>query len=120
MSQPGIRWDVPPEEAWGDLADEYITALHAGVLAIAQRWAPEIENWMRDNAPWTDRTGNARQTLYTAVRQVANEMVELILSHGMDYGVFLETKNMGRYAIIAPALDEFGPKLWADVQEMVK
>ena len=73
MSQPGIRWDVPPEEAWGDLADEYITALHAGVLAIAQRWAPEIENGqtMRPDRPHGQRATDALHR----VRQVANEMV---------------------------------------------
>lgn len=120
VTRPGIVWNIPPEQAWGDLAEAYVSALHRGVLAIAQRWAPEVENWMKDNAPWTDRTGNARQSLYTAVRQVANQMVEVILSHGMDYGIYLELRHQGRYAIINPALDYFAPRIWADVQAMLR
>jgi hypothetical protein len=89
------------------------------VRAIADRWAPEIQNWMKENAPWTDRTGNARQGLYTEVQDVANVMVSIILSHGVDYGLFLEVSNQGRYAIINPAIDHFGPKVWADVKRIM-
>jgi hypothetical protein len=102
------------------LAEAYASALHRGVYAICQRWAPEIANWMKDEAPWTDRTGNARQTLYTEVTQVVNQMVTVILSHGVHYGIYLELCNAGRYAIINPALDEFGPKVWADVEAMLR
>ena len=115
----GYTWILEPAEAFEKLAIAYHEALHQAVFSIAKRWAPEIENWMKDNAPWTDRTGNARQTLYTDVQDVANEMVSIMLSHGIHYGLFLEVKNAGRYAIINPSLDEFGPKVWADVKRLV-
>lgn len=115
MATTGIRWDNPPDKAWGELADAYQAAIQKGVKAIAQKWQPEIENWMKLNASWTDRTGNARQSLYTEVETQAKEMVTIILSHGVEYGIYLELKNAGRYAIIGPALDEFAPKVWADV-----
>ena len=117
--ESGFYWTVPPEQAFPELADAYISAIHRGVMAIAQRRAPEIENWMKDNAPWTDRTANARQTLYTEVTDVTNQMVSLTLSHGVYYGIFLEVNNAGRYAIINPALDHFAPLIWADVQRML-
>lgn len=115
MATTGIHWDNPPDKAWGELADAYQAAIQKGVKAIALRHAPAIENWMKTNASWTDRTGNARQTLHTAVETEAHEMVSIVLSHGMDYGIYLELRNAGKYAIIGPALDEFAPKVWADV-----
>ncbi len=117
--QTGFHWDVPPSTAFPELAEAYATALHRGVYAIAQRWQPEINNWMKENAPWTDRTGNARQTLYTEVQDVVNEMVTIIMSHGVNYGIYLELKNAGRFAIVNPALDHFAPKIWADVKRML-
>ena len=114
-----VTWQVPPEQALPDLAEAYASAIHKGVLAIAQRWAPQIANWMKQNAPWEDRTSHARQTLYTEVTDVTNQMVSLTLSHGVYYGIFLEVNNAGRYAIINPALDHFAPLIWADVQRML-
>jgi hypothetical protein len=115
----GFRWDVPPEQAFPEMAQAYMSAIHMGVFSIIQRWAPEIENWMKQNAPWTDRTGNARQTLHTEIDDVVNTMVKLTLAHGVNYGIFLELCNAGRYAIVNPALDHFAPKIWSDVQRML-
>jgi hypothetical protein len=119
MTAEGFRWEVSPEQAFPALAEAYVAAIHQGVVAIVQRWAPEIENWMKRNASWTDRTGNARQTLHTEIEQVVNQMVELTLAHGVRYGIYLELRNAGRYAVINPALDHFAPKVWADVRRML-
>ena len=115
----GVTWEVPPEQAFEELATEYASAIHRGVVAICQRWAPEIANWMKANAPWTDRTGNARQALYTEVNEVVNSMVELIAGHGVEYGLWLEVRWAGRFAIVNPALDFFAPKIWADVRRLL-
>lgn len=119
MAAIGIQWDVTPVQALTELADVYISAIHKGIFAIAQKYAPLIENWMRDNAPWTDRTANARQSLWTQVTNIANEMVFVILSHGVGYGIYLEMNNAGKFAIINPALDHFAPLIWADVARML-
>ena len=119
MVQTGFQWIRPPEQAFSELTEAYVAAIHRGVLAIAKGYAPEIENWMKSNAPWTDRTGNARQSLYTEVNQVVSSMVELVLSHGVSYGVYLELCNAGRYAIIDPAIDHFAPILWSEVVGML-
>jgi len=117
--QTGFRWVYSPQQAFPELGEAYATAVHNGVVAIANRWAPEIQNWMKDNAPWTDRTGNARQTLYTEVRDVTRSMVELILSHGVEYGLWLEVRWAGRWGIVNPALDHFAPQIWGDVTRML-
>ena len=124
----GFRWTAPAERAFNELADAYINAIHGGVAAIAQKWAPIIENWMKRNAPWTDRTANARQGLYTEVQECINQMVSIILAHGVDYGIYLEgwdprnnreMKNAGRWAVVNPAIDYFAPRIWADVRRML-
>lgn len=121
----GYFWVRTPTEAFGEMAHEYSAAIHQGVINIALRRAPEIENWMKDNAPWTDRTGNARQSLFTVVKgsemvmDMANKMVNIILSHGVHYGLFLEVSRAGKYAIVNRAIDHWAPIIWADVLRML-
>jgi hypothetical protein len=110
-----FEWETAPEIAFGTLYDDYARRLYNQALGIAYRCAPEIENWMKANASWTDRTGNARQTLYAEVIPMLAEIVVRI-GHGMDYGFWLETRFAGRYAILSPALDYWAPKILQDIR----
>lgn len=117
-------WQITPEQAFGELADEYTRAIHKAVKQLIDRYAPDVEAWMKTNASWTDRTGNARQSLKTEVDEVINEMVTLFLSYGepgeIEYAIYLELSHGGNYAIIGPALDYFAPRIWADVQRLFR
>lgn len=112
---PGFTWQVPPEDAFPEVARAYVLAVERMVWAVVQRWAPEVANYMKDNAPWTDRTGNARQGLYTDPERAVGQLVRLWVSHGVDYGIYLELSNAGAYAIINPALDVFAHRIWQDI-----
>ena len=118
MTRAGFEWKTPPTEAFEEAYTAYIKAVRRGVKAIADKWAPFIQNWMRDNAPWTDRTGNARQALHTEVHDLTTE-IYLMMAHGVEYGIHLEIRNSGKYAIIAPAVDEFFNPIWKDVKAMM-
>ncbi len=98
-----------------------------------QKWAPQIANWMRSNAPWTDRTSNARQGLYADVEpptfQQVTDIIELFMAHSVYYGYYLEGWNpetnsrmirpgSQQWKIIEPALDHFGPLIWGDVRRL--
>lgn len=62
-------------------------------------WA---ESYMRANAPWTDRTGNARAGL-RGIKLVGNSVeFSIVLYHTMPYGFWLEVAHDGKYAIIGP------------------
>lgn len=74
----------------------------------AERSAPDVENYMKDNAPWTDRTGNARNGL-TARAFDEGDSVGIDLFHSVEYGIYLEARWSGRYAIIQPTIDVMGP-----------
>lgn len=66
--------------------------------------AAKSEAWMRTNAPWTDRTTNARNGLFGMVIDDIGENVWLlVLSHSVSYGIWLEVRNNGQYAIVRPA-----------------
>lgn len=83
----------------------------AAVNLAFEAMEPRAESIMRSNARWTDQTGNARNGL-TATHE-AEPLVRhtLVLYHRMPYGVWLEIRWAGRYAIIGPTMYEIGPEL---------
>jgi hypothetical protein len=85
---------------------------------IAQRDAPEIENYMKINAPWTDRTGNARNGLAARAYRDRDE-VGIVLFHQVDYGIYLEIRFDGKFAIIQPTIDAMGPKVMRDFERLL-
>lgn len=91
----GVRFDV--EEACLEVAEE--------ALAYAKM-----------NAPWDDRTGDAREGLDVEVES-DDESVSIQLYHTVDYGLWLEVIQSGRFAIIMPTLENFAaPRLEARIR----
>lgn len=97
----------------GDLTEQRVQqigpTIKRAMVAAARRSAPQIEGWMRSNAKWIDRTGNARSGLGAEV-QVSTNTVAIVLFHSVPYGIWLEVRWSGRYAIIEPAIIEWAPK----------
>lgn len=62
------------------------------------------------NAPWTDRTGAAREGLEVDVANEGDEVV-VTLAHTVDYGIWLETIQSGRFAIIMPTLEKYAVEI---------
>lgn len=115
----GFGWQsAPPDEVFGNGLDQYARDLKAALLQLALSFAPKIEAWMKQNASWTDRTGNLRTSLYAAVEELVNE-IAIYIDYGLEYGVYLEFKNAGRYAIIGPALDYWSPQVWNAVKRLI-
>lgn len=73
--------------------------------------AGELESKMKSNRPWTDRTGMAKATLSARVSQPDENTVRITLSHGVEYGIWLELAHEKNYAIIAPTIREEGPRV---------
>lgn len=78
------------------------------VMARMEYFAPQIEGDMKINAPWTDRTGNARNGLAARAFHSGQEM-GIVLYHQVPYGIYLETRWSGKFAIINPSIDKWGP-----------
>lgn len=118
MREEGFIWNVTPEQAWGDAMNVYVANVKSALRLLCLRYAAEIETWMKVNAPWTDRTGNLRKSLYAQVEDLANEIV-LGFDYGLDYGKHLEFAHQGRYAIIAPAFDQFLGRFAQDIGRLL-
>jgi hypothetical protein len=98
----GVRWIRPPEEL-ARAIERYGDRVLQAVAAVAQYTATAMQNDAKANAPWTDRTGNARTGLFgTSEADFAGHVVTIYLSHGaiIDYGVWLELGASGRHSIV--------------------
>lgn len=106
MAQAGIRWVRPPA-GLARAIEEYGERVLVAVVAVAQLVAQRMQDSARQGAPWTDRTGNARSGLFAAVERAASDGVTIYLSHGhtVEYGVWLELANAGRYAVVMPTIE---------------
>lgn len=82
-----------------------------GIAGVVEYWDSRIEAHMKLKAPWTDRTGNARNGLFARAGHKPGVMHWIDLGHGMPYGIWLEIRFGGRYAIVFPTLVSYGPKV---------
>lgn len=94
--------------------DKTAEKIGAVVLIKMSTEAQRLQSYMKQNRPWTDRTGMAKASLRARVSQPNEHTVRITLSHGVDYGVSLEFEHEKRYAIIAPTISLQSPKLLKD------
>lgn len=131
----GFTWITPPETLAKNI-EYYGRRLLVAVQAAATYWGQQCQDDARQNAPWQDRTGNARSGLFFAVdgfglepitgkvtpgAQEKKTDVEVIsgddqhlvimLGHTVFYGKFLELCNGGRYAVVMSTLEHNLPNL---------
>lgn len=83
----------------------YGERVKALAMQVAQYFAPIIESEAKQNGSWVDRTGNARAGLHGLAVDLSETVVAIYLYGAMNYQVFLELKNSGRYQIIMPTLE---------------
>lgn len=92
----------------------------AAILAILEQEAENLEQYMKQNRPWTDRTGNARAGLSAKAYNSGSSYMEIILSHSVYYGVYLEYSMEKRYAIIYPTILSQGPQVLAAFNDSMR
>lgn len=71
----------------------------------------EMENTAKSQAPWTDRTGNARNSITGSGVEKENETLRIGLAIGVEYGKYLELCNFGKYRIVWPTIEWESNKL---------
>ena len=117
-AKPGVRWETPPS-ALAQAVEQYGDRVLQAVAAVAQYAATQMQNDAKANAPWTDRTANARTGLFgTSEADFARHVVTIYLSHGatIDYGLWLEIANSGTYAVIMRTMETH----YQDVMDMLR
>lgn len=75
--------------------------------------------YMRINAPWTDRTGAARNGLFSQVFS-DDDLKKIVFAHSVEYGIYLETMESGQYQIINPTIRVVGARLMAGLDKLLE
>jgi hypothetical protein len=90
------------------------------VFAVLEHDSGVSQNDLRQSAPWTDRTANARGGLFAqAYKGEGGEMGE-VLYHTMPYGVYLELANGGKYRVIWPATLRAGRRVMTGIRMLMR
>lgn len=100
-----IKWSVDPNVITQNIR-AYGNNTIKKVHELADDIAREAEPDMKTNAPWTNRTGNARRTLSTDTEK-GDEQTVINFRHGVEYGIWLELKNGGRFSIVSPTVRKY-------------
>lgn len=112
-----FSWQVPPSVIAQGL-ESYKGRLIAAVGSLADYFAARMQSYAQTNAPWTDRTGNARQGLRAVTLKTATA-VTIVLFHTMDYGKWLELAHQGRFQILLPTLTAHYGQILAALRRLV-
>lgn len=86
--------------------DKLARKQRAKLKTFAGATAGKMEEYAKRNAPWTDRTGNARQTLQ-GKSESDNSLLRVMICGNMPYSVYLELAYEKRYAILRPTTEAF-------------
>ena len=90
----------------------------AALYALALRYAAQMEAYAKATAKWQDITSMARKGLF-GYALPRDKVLLLRIAHSMDYGVYLELTNQGRYAVLSPTVKRFAADFMEDAQKVV-
>lgn len=107
-------------EAMDNFLQNWNQKFHGDLKEAAEKIKDEMVEYMKANAPWEDRTGDARAGLQGAVVWNSEESFTVFLGHGDEifYGIWLEVRWGGKYAIIVPTIQHFMPILGDRIRAM--
>lgn len=89
----------------GEMSERLKTQLQV----LGQATGQKIQEYAQANAPWTDRTGDARQRLkYNS--EINENGLTISIFHQMEYGIYLELCNNEKYAILKNSRDAMLPE----------
>lgn len=105
--KPRVRgdfyWTRDPTEIGKDLESWVNVNIYSRAERRAEQFARDIEDWMKQNAPWEDQTGEARNNLFCRVERQGRS-INIVMGHGVEYGVWLELMQSGRFSILPKAV----------------
>lgn len=139
-----FRWIRPPSDLAKKI-EEYGDRVYVAIHAAAAYWGQGSQDEARQNAPWEDRTGNARGGIFYAVDgfglgEVAGQVdpgaralmretsveaggpdrLVITVAHTVFYGQYLELSHGGRYAIIMSTIERRLPRLERQLKDIFR
>lgn len=93
------------------IAHQFSSESQGNIIArVVDEHVPEVESYGKSHARWSDRTGMARAGL-TAKSFHQGGDHGITFYHTVDYGIWLEVRWNGKYAIILQTIDVQGKVL---------
>ena len=117
MPQARFNWISPPTTTFARGMNTWSIAKRGQIYALLNVHQPEMLEWVRRNAPWQDRTGNARALFQVNISRTVLT-TQVTFEHGVFYGLYLETHNAGRFAIINRAVHHWFPILMNEIRRL--
>jgi len=99
--------------------DKWAKQRLAGVQGVATIIASEAAKESKANHPWENDTHHAEQGLYGKVRKDGSKFV-IEHGHRVDYGVWLELANDGKYGILEKTLNSLRGKFLSMVKQIME
>jgi hypothetical protein len=90
---------------------------HDSSVRVVQNGARTVEQRMKQEHRWQNRTGRAEKNLRARV-EVEGGVIRLIAEHGVPYGEHLETMQEGRFAILQPTVRSEWPRILAALRRV--
>lgn len=88
------------------------------VEKYGQSAAMKLVQAAKDEAPWTDRTGLARQTI-APVSDWAGDTFRIGVAGNMNYSPYLEKANDERYAVLWPTIHRMAPEILRGMRDLL-
>mgnify|MGYP000863145163 FL=1 len=92
--------------------------MRAALYGLGMQTAAQMEAYAKQNAPWQDQTGHARQGLFGEVLEEDGKL-KIRIAHTEEYGVYLELSRKGRRPILEPTAQKFAPEFYDAAKELL-
>lgn len=93
--------------------------LERNLYQIMRFHEPQLRSAARHDAPWKDRSGNARSGQDVKVLVPRPWVYELVLFGKVPYQIWLEIRWSGKYANIMPTIRWYAPKVKASYTKLL-
>lgn len=122
----GIEWISDPVSVWMPRYQAWMNNIILAIDTTLLARQAEIEAWMKANHVWRNRTTLAETNLFAIVVRDAL-IITMVMGQGSSvyYSRFLERfmqpigAGRGRFSVLGPALDYWGPELLNDIRAIL-
>ena len=115
----GIREDT--QRVKSNIVDAF-EAKKIKLYALSLSYAGQAINLFRSRQAsgeyWENRTNQAKDRMFSDAF-IESDTVGWFLSHGVEYGVYLELANDRQNEAIRPIIQELSPKFFADARKII-
>ncbi len=108
MARVGFQWTDGSASELAAVIARFASVVPDIALDVASSEASRAEAWMKEKAPWKDRTANARKGLFSKAEKQGN-VIYMYFGGTEEYFPYLElgTRKMKPYRVAIPAFDRW-------------